>query len=193
MKRVCVFCGSNPGVEEKFTAAAKELGGILAAHKLTLVYGGGRTGLMGILADAVLERGGEVIGVIPHALEKKELAHRGVTKLHIVNTMHERKALMAELADAFVGLPGGIGTMEEFFEIWTWAQLGMHQKPFGLLNVANYFDPLSIFLEHMVKQRFLLRAHRNMMQVESSPEELVGRFQNYQPPTVEKWITPGIT
>jgi len=186
--RIGVFCGANPGAQSVFAEAAAHLGGMLARQGVAVVYGGGHTGLMGMVADAALQAGGEVIGVIPQALQQKELAHLGLTRLHVVTSMHERKSLMAELSDGFIALPGGIGTMEELFEIWTWGQLGLHQKPCGLLNVNGYFHPLANFIDQMVSQRFLLPEHREMMMVDDVPENLLKRFRDYQPPQTSKWI-----
>ena len=155
------------------------------------MFGGGRVGLMGALADSVLEAGGEAIGIMPHGLVQREVAHNGLTALHIVDTMHERKALMAEMSDAFVALPGGLGTLEELFETWTWAQLGMHAKPCGLLNVEGYFDGMLQFLDHAVAERFVRDVHRAMVVVESDPEKLLSRFMAYEPPRVVKWINAG--
>jgi len=188
MKRVCVFCGSSPGANPQYAAMTTQLGGILARRGLTLVYGGGNVGLMGTLADAVMKDGGHVIGVIPQALVDREVAHAGLPDLRIVASMHERKALMADLADAFVALPGGIGTLEEFCEILTWAQLGLHQKPCGLINVAGYFDHLMAFLDHSVSERFLRAEHRGMVLVEADPEKLLDQLDAYRPPQLEKWI-----
>jgi uncharacterized protein (TIGR00730 family) len=188
MKRVCVFCGSSPGASVQYGAVTKRLGGILARRGLALVYGGGNVGLMGMLADAVLKDGGHVIGVIPQSLVDREVAHAGLPDLRIVASMHERKALMADLADGFIALPGGIGTLEEFCEILTWAQLGLHQKPCGLVNVAGYFDHLMAFLDHSVGERFLRPEHRGMVLVEADPEKLIDRFAAYLPPQLEKWI-----
>jgi uncharacterized protein (TIGR00730 family) len=171
-----------------FVQAARRVGAALARRKLTVVYGGGHTGLMGTVADAALEEQGQVIGVIPHNLEQKELAHRGLTELHVVHSMHERKAMMADLADAFIALPGGIGTLEEMFEIWTWGQLGLHHKPCGLLNVKGYYDALWVFLKGMVEQKFLRPEHWEMMMVDDDPEHLLERFQHYVPPQTHKWI-----
>lgn len=187
--RICVFCGSNVGDDRRFADAARALGAALAEAGVTLVFGGGRVGLMGLAADAALERGGEVIGVIPHALNTKELAHTGVTEMHRVSTMHERKALMADLADGFIALPGGFGTFDEFFEIVTWAQLGIHNKPCGLLNVAGYYDRLIEFLDHSVESKFIKAIHRELILVESDHAALLNRMRAYRSPTVEKWIT----
>jgi len=185
---VCVFCGSSAGAGTAYAGGARRLGEALVAAGTGLVYGGAHVGLMGILADTVLAAGGEVTGVIPHALEELEIAHRGLTSLHVVGSMHERKALMAELADGFISLPGGIGTLEEMFEILTWAQLGLHRKPCGLLDVDGYFVGLLQFLDRMVDQGFLRTVHREMILVESEPERLLARFESYQPPGVVKWI-----
>jgi uncharacterized protein (TIGR00730 family) len=189
MKRVCVFTGSNPGAREEYAKAAQQLGRELASRGLGLVYGGGRVGLMGILADAVLASGGNAIGVIPEALAAKEIAHAGLTELRIVNSMHERKATMSDLSDAFVALPGGLGTLEEFFEVLTWAQLGLHRKPVGILNVGGYFGALFAFLDHAVQERFVKPEHRAMIMAAESPQDLLERLAAYQPPRVEKWIS----
>ena len=188
LRRVCVFCGSSPGARPAYRAAAEELGRLLAARGLGLVYGGGNVGLMGVLADAALAAGGEVIGVIPRALVDLEVAHTGLRDLRIVDSMHERKAAMAELAGAFVALPGGIGTLEELFEVWTWAQLGLHAKPCALLDVAGYYAPLVAFLEHAVAARFLRPVHRAMLTVTADPQALLDHLAAYSPPVVAKWI-----
>jgi len=188
VKRVCIFCGSSSGAEPAFPKAAQAMGELLARQRLGLVYGGGNIGLMGLLADAVLAGGGEVIGVIPQALLDKELAHRGLTKLHVVGSMHERKALMAELADAFIALPGGFGTLDEFCEIVTWAQLGFHRKPCGLLNVSGFFDAFLAQVEHAVEKRFIRAQHRELIHVEREPEPLLRRLLTAQPPAMHKWI-----
>ena len=173
MKRVCVFCGANAGTRAEYGAAARALAEVLARRGLGLVYGGGNIGLMGMLADAMLHAGGEVIGVIPQQLVARELAHRGVTRLHVVDDMHQRKAMMNELADAFVALPGGFGTLEEFFEILTWAQLGIHRKPSGLLNVSGYYDDLLAMLDHAVTEGFLLASNRNLVIANTDADALV--------------------
>jgi len=188
LRRVCVFCGSSPGARPEYRAAAEALGRMLAARGLGLVYGGGNVGLMGVLADAALAAGGEVIGVIPRALVDLEVAHTGLRDLRIVDSMHERKAAMAELAGAFVALPGGIGTLEELFEVWTWAQLGLHAKPCALLDVAGYYAPLVAFLEHAVAARFLRPVHRAMLTVTADPQALLDHLAAYSPPVVAKWI-----
>ena len=173
MRRVCVFAGSSAGTRAEYRAAASELGRALAARETGLVYGGARVGLMGIVADAVLAGGGEAIGVIPSAMVAREIAHGGLTDLRVVSSMHERKAAMADLADAFIALPGGWGTWEELFEVVTWAQLGLHQKPCGLLNVQGYFDPLLAFVAHAVEEGFVRREHARMLVVSSAAEPLL--------------------
>jgi uncharacterized protein (TIGR00730 family) len=193
MKRVCVFAGSSAGNRPEYLAAAEDLGRVLAARGIGLVYGGARVGLMGAVADAVLADGGQVIGVIPQALVEKEVAHDGLTDLRVVTTMHERKALMAELADGFIALPGGWGTLDEFFEILTWAQLGLHEKPCGLLNVQGYYDGLLSFLEHSTAEGFVRREYRAMISVSESPAALLDALHKYAPPTVEKWIDVSAT
>ncbi len=191
MKTVCVYCGSSAGRRPEYSAAARRLGEELVSRGLDLVYGGSSVGIMKVVADAVLERGGRVTGVIPEALVRKEIAHRGLTKLHVTSSMHERKMRMAELSDAFVALPGGIGTLEELFEAWTWGQLGLHAKPCGLLNVAGYWDGLTAFLDHSVAEGFVKEANRAMLVVSGDPKELLDRFESWRAPTVEKWIRAG--
>ena len=193
MKSVCVFTGSSLGARPEYRTAAVALGQALAERGLGLIYGGARVGLMGAVADAALEAGGTVIGVIPQALMAKEIAHSGLTELRVVASMHERKAMMADLADAFVALPGGWGTLEEFFEVLTWAQLGLHHKPCGLLDVGGYFDGLLRFAEHAAAEGFVRREHREMMLVAESPVALLDRLARYQPPAVEKWIDRAAT
>lgn len=188
MNRICVYCGSNPGRKREYTEAAERLGRLLAGRGLGLVYGGSSLGVMGAVANAALAGGSEVIGVIPSALATREVAHQGLRNLEVVESMHERKARMAELSDGFVALPGGWGTMEEIFEALTWGQLGLHRKPCGLLNVAGYFDHLQAFLEHAMDQAFVRPEYRPMMIVEEDPERLLGRFGDYEPPRVKKWI-----
>lgn len=188
MQRLCVYCGSSSGTNAAYAAAANELGQLLAESEIELIYGGGRVGLMGILADAVLAAGGQVQGVIPQSLADREVAHHGLTQLHIVDTMHQRKALMAELADGFLALPGGIGTFEELFEIWTWAQLGMHSKPLGLLNVAGYFDLLLGFLDHATEQQLLKPVHRHVLSVADNPAKMMRLLQQASPVSTPKWI-----
>jgi uncharacterized protein (TIGR00730 family) len=186
--RICVFCGSSPGARPEYLAAARALGRLLAERGITLVYGGARLGLMGAVADAALAAGGAVVGVMPQALVAKEIAHAGLTELHVVDSMHARKALMAELAGAFIALPGGFGTLEELCEILTWGQLGLHQKPCGLLNIAAFFDPLLAFFAHAVDERFLRPEHQGLLQVAGAPEELLALLQDYRPAAVQKWI-----
>ena len=193
MDRIGVFCGSTSGVRPAFADAARDLGRTLARRGVGVVYGGGSVGLMGVVADAALAEGGEVIGVIPHALERRELGHKGLTELHVVSSMHERKAKMAELADAFVALPGGMGKLEELAEILTWAQLGLHAKPCGLLDVGGYFQPLVAFFDHAVAEGFLRPEHRRFLLLEQSPGALLERFVSYEPPPVRKWLDPGET
>lgn len=184
---LCVFCGSSPGHRPEYVEATQIFGRHLTRLGIGLIYGGASVGLMGVLADSVLEAGGHVIGVIPRALMEREIAHAGLSDLRVVETMHERKALMAELSDGFVALPGGAGTLEELFEEWTWAQLGLHQKPCGLLNVNGYYDSLGVFLAHSVAEGFLRPAHRSMLMIERSPERLLDRVARYEPPTESKW------
>lgn len=188
MKRLCVYCGSSSGSDPAYTAAARELGQLLAAQQIELIYGGGRVGLMGTLADAVLSAGGLVQGVIPQSLADREVAHLGLTQLHVVDSMHERKALMAELADGFLALPGGLGTFEELFEIWTWAQLGMHAKPIGLLNVAGYYDHLLRFLDQAVQQQLLKLEHREVLSVSTDPADMLSMLRQALPVSALKWI-----
>jgi uncharacterized protein (TIGR00730 family) len=190
MKAICVYCGSSPGRLEAYASAARALGQALVARDLGLVYGGAGIGLMGLVADTVLELGGRAVGVIPQALARKEVVHRHLTELHVTQSMHERKTMMAELSDGFIAMPGGIGTFEEIFEIWTWAQLGIHAKPCGLLNVAGYFDALTTFLDHATAEEFLKPPHRALLIVEQQPLALLDRFASYQPPRTEKWLEP---
>ena len=188
MKSLCVYCGSSSGSDPAYAAAARELGQLLAAQQIELIYGGGRVGLMGTLADAVLDAGGRVQGVIPQSLANREVAHHGLTHLHVVETMHQRKALMAELSDSFLALPGGLGTFEELFEIWTWAQLGMHAQPIGLLNVAGYFDLLLRFLDHAVSHQLLKPVHREVLIVSTDPAEILRMLRQSLPVSEAKWI-----
>lgn len=188
LSSVSVFCGSNSGANPQYAAAARKLGRALAKQRITLVYGGGNVGLMGELADAALADGGEVIGVIPHGLAAKELAHEGATKMHVVDTMHDRKALMADLSDASLALPGGLGTLEEIFEIISWGQLGIHQKPCGFLNVAGYYDQLIGFLDYAAGQQFIKPEHRATILVDGDHGRLLERMCVYEPPAIEMWI-----
>ena len=191
MRDVCVYCGSSPGRREDYVAAARGFAGELVARDLGLVYGGASIGVMGAVADAVLAQGGRVIGVIPQALQAKEIAHPALTELHVTESMHERKTKMAELSDGFVAMPGGVGTLEELFEIWTWGQLGWHGKPCALLNVAGYYDGLIRFLDHAADEAFLRPWHRGMLLVESEPARLLDRMANYQKPQAKTWVGKG--
>jgi uncharacterized protein (TIGR00730 family) len=188
MKRVCVFCGSNKGGRAEYIAAAQAMGQALVKRNIGLVYGGGNVGLMGVIADAMLAEGGEVLGVIPQALVAREVAHQNLTQTYIVSSMHERKALMAELSDAFIALPGGMGTFDEFCEILTWAQLGIHQKPCGVLNVENYFTPLLTMFDHAMQEGFLRAEHRALVLQANEPERLLEALAKYQPQFAEKWL-----
>ena len=188
MKRICVYCGANRGRDPAFAVAARAMGEALARRGIELVTGGGRVGLMGVVADAALEAGGSVVGVIPQALMKRELAHAELSELIVTASMHERKAKMAELADGFIAMPGGLGTYEELFEIWTWAQLGWHHKPCGLLNAAGFYDKLVAFLDGASEAQFLKTEHRAMLVVDADPDRLLDRFAAYTPPVVTKWI-----
>ena len=188
MKRIAVYCGSNSGTRSAYAAAARELGMLLAREKIELVYGGGMVGLMGLVADAALKHGGHVIGVIPEKLVIKEVVHEKLPDLRIVKDMHERKALMAELADGFIALPGGYGTFEEFFEVLAWSQLGWHQKPFGLLNVAGFYSRLTDFLDHAAAEGFIRPKHRDLILVESKTETILQRLRDFRPLAEVKWI-----
>jgi len=188
VQRLCVFTGSSPGARPDYAAAAESLGRELATQGIGLVYGGASVGLMGAVADATLAAGGEAVGVIPEALVAREVAHTGLTELRVVASMHERKALMAELSDGFVALPGGLGTLEELFEVLTWTQLGLHRKPSGVLNVAGYYDALIAFLEHAVRERLLREEHRAALLVDDRTTLLLDRLATALPPPVPKWI-----
>ncbi len=192
-QRICVFCGSSAGYSGIYRAAAVELGRFLTEQGLGLVYGGGRIGLMGVVADAVLAHGGQVIGVIPQPMVSREIWHSGLTELRIVPSMHARKSLMAELADAFIALPGGFGTFEEFCEMITWSQLGIHRKPCGLLNVAGYYDPLLHLFDHAVAEGFLKPENRELVLASPSCQELLEKMQAFEPVMVRKWIEPSET
>jgi uncharacterized protein (TIGR00730 family) len=188
MQRLCVFCGSSPGARPAYAEATAEVARLLVGEGVGVVYGGGHVGLMGVLADTAMSAGGEVIGVMPQGLVDREIGHTGITELRVVGSMHERKALMADLADAFIALPGGAGTLEELFEVYTWAQLGLHAKPCGLLDVEGYFSGLVDFLDHAVSERFLREEHRAMLIVESDPRALIERLREFEPGVTPKWI-----
>lgn len=190
MKNICVYCGSSPGRLGAYADGARALARALVERDLGLVYGGASIGLMGLVANSVLQLGGRVVGVIPEALARKEVVHKGLSELHITQSMHERKTMMAERSDGFIAMPGGIGTFEEIFEIWTWAQLGIHAKPCGLLNVAGYYDALTTFLDHAATEQFLKPQHRSLLIVEQEPDALLDRFASYQPSNVQKWLDP---
>ncbi len=190
MNAVCVFCGSSEGLRPSYTAAARRMGAMFARRGILLVYGGGRVGLMGVLADAALEEGGEVVGVIPEALVARELAHANLTQLHVVGSMHERKALMADLSDGFVTLPGGYGTLEEFLEVLSWAQLSIHKKPCALLDVDGYWEPLAALFDKAVTEGFVHPNQRSLVLTGEDPELLLDQMENYTPPEMKKWIEP---
>lgn len=184
--RVAVFCGSSPGRSPAYEQQARQLGQVLLAKGVDLVFGGGHVGLMGILADTVMAGGGRVYGVIPRSLADKEVAHQNLTSLEIVDDMHQRKARMAELADGFIALPGGVGTLEELFEVWTWAVLGIHAKPVGLLNMDGFYTRLVDFIQHLVAEEFLADTYREMLLVDTDPGRLIERFEDYTPP-LRRW------
>ena len=188
MKTVCVYCGSNPGNRPEFIQSARGLARELVAREICLVYGGASVGIMGEIADTVLAGGGKVVGVIPQSLVDKEVSHSGLTELKIVSSMHERKEIMADLSDGFIALPGGLGTMEEIFEVLTWAQLGFHKKPCALLNAEGYYDNLTQFLNHAVAEGFVANMHREMLLVEEEPRRLLDSMSTYRAPVVDKWI-----
>jgi len=188
MQRICVFCASNPGHNPAYVTLARALGTLLAERGHTVVFGGGRVGLMGALAEAALSAGGEVIGVMPHALVQREAAHRELTKLHIVDSMHERKAMLSELSDGFIALPGGIGTLEELFEVWTWGHLGVHTKPIGLLGVAGYWNALVTFLDHMGEEGFMRPNTRELLLIDTDATRLLTRMTEYVAPPVTQWV-----
>ena len=190
MKTVCVFCGSGEGASVSYAESARLLGDTLARRGLRVVFGGGQVGLMGVLADAVLEAGGEAVGVMPKALLEKEIGHQSLTELHVVSTMHERKALMADLSDGFIALPGGYGTFEELLEVLTWAQLSLHEKPCGLLNVEGFYDPLLSLFDHAVEEQFVREDHRALALTEKDPARLLDLMQDHNPPSTEKWVSP---
>jgi uncharacterized protein (TIGR00730 family) len=188
VRRVCVYAGSNPGSDPAYADAARALAATLAERNIGLVYGGGKVGLMGVLADTILQQNGEAIGVMPKALIDREIGHPGLTELKVVDSMHERKALMAELADGFIAVPGGIGTLEELIEVYTWSQLGIHDKGCGVLNVRGYYDALAAFLDHAVSEGFLRPQHRATLTVAEDPAELLDALATYTPPQVGKWL-----
>lgn len=190
---LCVYCGSSSGRLDSYADAARALAREMVTHGIRLVYGGAGIGIMGVVANEVLRLGGEAIGVIPQALMVKEVVHEGLTELHVTPSMHARKTRMAELADGFVALPGGIGTFEEIFEVWTWGQLGFHRKPCGLLNVDGYYDGLTGFLDHAAREQFVRPQHRNMLVVESTASALLDRFASYVPPPLPRWVDHGET
>ncbi|WP_075259122.1 LOG family protein [Herbaspirillum camelliae] len=187
MKSICVYCGSSPGASPAYAEAARKLAREMVNNNIALVYGGGNVGLMGIIASEVMQLGGEATGVIPKALLDKELGHHGLTRLHIVKDMHERKAMMAELSDGFVAMPGGMGTLEELFEVLTWAQLGFHYKPICLYNVEGFYDNLIAFVDHLVSQRFVSSDQSGLMMHEADPARLIQRFQTFKPTYKTKW------
>jgi uncharacterized protein (TIGR00730 family) len=194
VRRVCVFCGSSPGARAAYAEATAELARLLVADGIGVVYGGGQVGLMGVLGDTVMAAGGDAIGVMPQALVDREIAHPGLSDLRVVGSMHERKALMADLSDAFVALPGGVGTLEELFEVYTWSQLGLHRKPCALLDVDDYYTGIVDFLEHAVRERFVREDHRAMLMVDRDPRRLIDRLREFEPETVQpKWIDRGET
>jgi uncharacterized protein (TIGR00730 family) len=188
LRRVAVYCASNDGAKLSYVTKARTLGALLAARGITVVYGGGRTGLMGALADGAIAAGGDVIGVMPHGLVEREVAHRGISTLHVVDSMHERKALITELADAFVTMPGGIGTLEEFFETWTWATLGVHRKPVGLLDTDEFWNPLMALLDQLEGEGFLRGSPRDWLLRDEDPARLLDRLGAYEPPVVRRWL-----
>ena len=190
MRRVCVFCGSSVGNQPAYAEAAQTMGALLANRSIGLVYGGGNVGLMGVVADAVMAHGGEAIGVIPQSLADREIAHGGITQLHVVDSMHARKAMMAELSDGFIAMPGGVGTFEEFFEVVTWAQLGLHRKPCGLLNVQGFYTPLAAFIDQAVSEGFIKPVHRAAIVVDNDPARLLDTLARVDLPYVPKWIRP---
>ena len=188
LRSICLFCGSSSGVDPAFKLAAAQLGIMLAHNNIRLIYGGGHVGLMGVAADACLKAGGEVVGIIPKKLMEKEVGHTGLTQMHVVDTMHERKALMTQLSDAFIALPGGYGTLDELFEALTWQQLAYHLLPVGVLNVSGFFDHLVQFLDHARDQRLLRDAHRDSLLVDTDLAQLIARMQSFVPPNNEKWL-----
>ena len=190
LERICIFCGSSPGADPVYRDAARAVGRLFAARGITLVFGGGGVGMMGAVAEAVLAAGGKAIGIIPEGLKRKELAYDGLTELIVTTTMHERKQRMADLADGFIALPGGFGTFEEFCEILTWAQLGLHEKPCGLLSVKGYYTPLLSLFDHALAEGFLKPQYRQLVLTEDDPQRLLEAMGSYRPPALEKWLTP---
>jgi uncharacterized protein (TIGR00730 family) len=193
LTRVAVYCASNDGARPTYVSTARALGTLLAEREITVVYGGGRTGLMGALADAAMSAGGEVIGVMPHGLVEREVAHRGITALHVVDSMHERKAMIAELADAFITMPGGIGTLEEFFETWTWANLGVHRKPIGLLDPEGFWTPLMALLQQLEGEGFLRGTPHDWLVRDEDPARLLAALAAFEAPVVRRWLRLGET
>jgi len=185
---VCVFCAASPGVDLVYVERAAAMGRLLATSGRRLVYGGGRTGLMGALADAALNAGGEVVGIMPRHLVEREVAHVGLTELHVVASMHERKALLSELSDGFLAMPGGLGTLEELFEVWTWGQLGLHRKPYGILEVGGFYAPLLHFLDHAVNEGFIRQEYRDLLVVDTDPRALIERMEAMHPPALPRWL-----
>ncbi|HWV10788.1 MAG TPA: TIGR00730 family Rossman fold protein [Pseudomonas sp.] len=188
LRSICVFCGASPGAHPIYRQAAEALGRHLAEQGVRVIYGGGAVGLMGVVADAAMAAGGEVVGIIPQSLERAEIGHTGLTRLEVVDTMHSRKARMAELSDAFIALPGGLGTLEELFEVWTWGQLGYHSKPLGLLDVNGFYGKLGDFLDHLVQERFVRAEHRGMLQLSETPDDLLHKLRHWQPSVAPKWV-----
>jgi uncharacterized protein (TIGR00730 family) len=188
LSSICVFCGSNAGAQPAYVDTAEAVGRGLARRGVRVVYGGARVGMMGALADAARSAGGDVVGVMPQAIFDREVGHTGLDDLRVVGSMHERKALMAELSDAFIALPGGVGTLEELFEVYTWAQLGIHEKPLGLLDVAGYYRPLVAFLDHAVHEQFVRPSTRSMLAVGEDLDDLLAAFEAWRPPTEHKWM-----
>jgi uncharacterized protein (TIGR00730 family) len=187
MKAVCVYCGSSPGASPVYTEAARAFGRALVAADLGLVYGGGKVGLMGVIADTVMAEGGRAIGVIPELLVNKEVGHNGLSELHVVPDMHHRKKMMADLSDAFVAMPGGAGTLEELFEVYTWAQLGYHHKPVAVLNIDGFYDPLISLLQHTVREGFMRQTYFDLLQIDSDPAALIEKLERYRAPAQDKW------
>jgi uncharacterized protein (TIGR00730 family) len=193
LRSVCVFCAANPGADPAYVQRTAAFGRFLAESGRRVVFGGGRTGLMGALAEGALAAGGEIVGVMPRHLVEREVAHTGLSELHVVGSMHERKARLAELSDGFVALPGGLGTLEELFETWTWGQLGLHRKPYGLLDIGGFFAPLLEFLDHAVREGFIRAEYRALLLVDSDPSALLDRMEAFDPPLLGRWLDPATT